>query len=119
MDMEATTTDDAKHANSQVIHLTLILHSEKSEHQFCAYPQQKVGDLLQQQLSRLEQGKNAEQMRLMRECYQPVLERVRDNDRVALNNAMTLRDAGIVSGDSLQIAAIPRKEKLLFCRYSG
>ena len=119
--MEATTINarDGQGTTAQTIPLTLLSHRDHTQRQVYAYPQQTVGQLLEQLLQQLAEGGNAEHMARMRECYEPVLEIVCDGKGIALDNEQSLEETGVCAGDTLQIAAQPRKEKLLFCRYSN
>ncbi len=117
--MDGNTTIASKEQQPPQIALTLLCHRDNTQHQLYAYQQQTVGELLEQSLQLLAAGKSTEQMRHMSECYTPVLERVSDGNGIALDNALSLVEAGVCTGDTLQIAAKPRKEKLLFCRYSN
>lgn len=100
------------------ISLTLLSHHDKAQYPLQAYLGQSVGSLLEQLLSLLERGEDAARFSQMRECYEPILERLVGDEAIPLENHQSLEAAGLRDGDTLQIAAHPRKEELLFCRYS-
>ncbi len=116
--MEAIATTTREEQTEHPIPLTLLCHRDNTQHQLCACHQQTVEELLEQLLQLLAKGENPEQLAQMHECYTPVLERLCEGEGIALDNALSLEEAGVCPGDTLQIAAKPRKEKLLFCRYS-
>ena len=103
----------------QPISLTLLSHHDNTQQQLEVRADQPIAEFLEQLLESLARGGNGERVAQMRECYEPVLELVRGDNDVALENHQTLSEAGVVEGDTVQIAARPLKEKLLFCRYSS
>lgn len=108
----------APHADASIT-VTLLCHSDNSERRFTASPQLRVEAFLEQILEELAQGDNAERVCQLRECYEPVLELVRDGVGTALSKAQTLSEAGMGENAICQIAAHPLKEKLMFCRYNN
>ena len=101
-----------------LISLTLLSHQDNSQQQLKVRADLQITEFLEQLLASLAKGENGERVAQMRECYEPVLELVRGESELELRDEQTLAQAGVVEGDTLQIAARPLKEKLLFCRYS-
>lgn len=97
--------------------LTLLCHNDGSEHQFCAPSQQTVAEFLEQAIERLSHCIAPEAVTHLRQNYIPVLERLEHGNTVPLESTLSLQEAGVSANDTLQIAALPRKEKILFCRY--
>ena len=104
---------------AQPISLTLLCHHDNTQQQFKVYAELRIKDFLEQLLESLARGENGVRIAQMRECYEPVLELIRGTNEVELIDDQTLAEAGVIEGDTLQIAARPLKEKLLFCRYSS
>jgi hypothetical protein len=100
------------------ITITLLCHRDNSLRRFTVSPRLHVDAFLEQVLAELAQGDDAERVRQLRECYEPVLELVRDGKGTALTTSQTLGEAGVDDDAVCQIAAYPLKEKLMFCRYS-
>lgn len=101
------------------ISLTLLSHHDNTQQPIEVRADLPITEFLEQLLESLAKGENGERVAKMRECYEPVLELVRNGREVALRDDQTLAEAGVVDGDTVQIAARPLKEKLLFCRYSA
>ncbi len=101
-----------------LISLTLLSHHDNSQQSLHVSADLQISEFIEQLLDSLSRGKNDERIAQMRECYEPVLELVKNGASEALESHQTLAEAGVVEGDTLQIAARPLKEKLLFCRYS-
>ena len=101
------------------ISLTLLSHHNNSQQLLEVCADLPIAEFLEQLLESLAKGENGERVEQMRECYEPVLELVRCGNEVELINDQTLAEAGVIEGDTVQIAARPLKEKLLFCRYSA
>ena len=103
----------------QLISLTLLSHHDNTQQQLKVSADLPIAEFLKQLLESLAKGENGERVAQMRECYEPVLELVRNGSEVELKDELTLAEAGVIAGDTVQIAARPLKEKLLFCRYSS
>ncbi len=102
----------------QALSLTLLSHHDNSQQRLEVHADLHISEFLEQLLASLAEGENRERVAQMRKCYEPVLELVRRGSELELEGELTLKEAGIVDGDTIQIAARPLKEKLLFCRYS-
>lgn len=100
------------------ITITLLCHRDNSLRHFTVSPMLRVDAFLEQVLEELAQGDDAERIRQLRECYEPVLELIRDGEGTALTTNQTLDEAGVGDDAVCQIAAHPLKEKLMFCRYN-
>ena len=105
-------------SSTPLISLTLLSHHDNSQQQLKVRADLQIAEFLEQLLASLAEGENGERVAQMRECYEPVLELVRGGSELELGDEQTLAQAGVVEGDTVQIAARPIKEKLLFCRYS-
>lgn len=101
------------------IAITVLFHSDHSQRHFSVSPQLRVGDFLEQLLQELAQGEQAERVKRLRECYEPVLELLRDGEGIELDKTESLIGAGVGDHAVCQIAARPIKEKMMFCRYTS
>lgn len=78
----------------------------------------RVAEFIEQAISLLSQGEDAERSALLLKNYRPVLELVQQGQHAELEGHHTLAAAGVTQNAMLQIAAQPIKEAQLFCRYA-
>ena len=85
----------------------LICHSDNSLRSFTVPPDLTIGSFLEQILEELSrgEGKSAERMSQMRECYEPILELLVNGEGVELHSGQTLSESGITNNARCQIAA--------------
>jgi hypothetical protein len=100
------------------IRITIESHSERGTHAFAISPKMAVGAFLKLVLRKLSSEGHAERINAMLECYEPVLELYQGNGASPLNNGMTLQQSGVADQSVCRISGRPRKEQLMFCRYS-
>lgn len=100
------------------IRITIESHGERGTHAFDISPKMAVGAFLNLVLRKLSSEGHAERINTMLECYEPVLELCQGNGASPLNNSMTLQQAGVVHQSVCRVSGRPRKEQLMFCRYS-
>ncbi len=100
------------------ITVALYSHGDNSHSHFTVSPQLLVGEFLQQVLSSLARGKDATRLQQFCDNYEPVLELLQNDGAIELDNTMTLAEADVGNNATLQIAAHPLKERLMFCRYA-
>lgn len=105
-------------AEKPQIHLILYSNSDYSHHHFCVPADMQVADFLELALERLARGKGAERVRALKENYEPVLELPSPEGERELANDISLAEAGVTDQAICRIAARPRKERIMFCRYS-
>lgn len=102
--------------------LRVTLHSQSDDtyHHFYVSPKLTVAELTQVALNTLAQGPNRQRVLEMLECYEPVLELFdEEREENILAAEQSLQQAGLSNNAVFRIAAQPRKEKIMFCRYSA
>ena len=104
--------------NEPKLNLTLYSSSDHRHHGFCVPARMRVGEFLEFALERLARGKGAERVRILRENYQPVLEIPSSEGGRELPDDVILAEAGVCDHAICRIVARPRKERIMFCRYS-
>ena len=77
-----------------------------------------VSDFLELALERLGQGKGAERVHKLKDNYEPVLELPSPDGGRELPADKSLLEAGVFDHAICRIVARPRKERIMFCRYS-
>lgn len=105
--------------NEPQLNLTLYSRSDYSHHSFCVPAQMTVGDFLELALERLAQGKGADRVQALMSDYAPVLEIPTPDGGRELPDDKTLAEAGVFDHAICRIIAKPRKERIMFCRYSN
>lgn len=105
--------------NESNLNLTLYSSTDHTHHTFCVPAEMRVGEFLELALEQLAHGNNEEQVRTLRENYQPVLEIPSDEGGRELPDNITLAESGLNNHAICRIVARPRKERIMFCRYAN
>jgi hypothetical protein len=103
---------------SATIGVNLLSQSAGTRLRFDVSTTLSVSSFVEQALEQLAAGQNRVRVEQMREYYQPVLELVEHGRSIELDASLTLAEVGLRDNATLQIAARPLKDKLLFCRYT-
>lgn len=102
-----------------LLNVILYSRSDNAHHRFCVPAQMSVGEFLELALRHLGQGEGAARVEALRRYYEPELElQDREGDR-ELPREQSLSEAGVSDQAVCQIAARPRKERIMFCSYSA
>ena len=108
-------------ANNDGPLLNIILYStsDNAHYHFCVPEQMSVDAFLEFALTRLSEEQGAERVEALRRYYEPVLEMQGRDGNIELAGEKSLIEAGVSNQSVCQIAARPRKERIMFCSYSG
>ncbi len=99
--------------------LTLYSSSDYTHHRFSVPARTTVSDFLELALERLGRGKGAERVQELRDNYEPVLELPSPDGGLELSPDKSLFEAGVFNHAVCRIVARPRKDRIMFCRYSN
>lgn len=113
-------SNQSAHPDSPQAHISVTIqsHSDRGDYTFSVPVSMAVGAFLKLVLDKLVESGHGERINSMLECYEPVLEHCREAGPVPLLNSMTLVQAGLADRSVCRLSGRPRKEELMFCRYS-
>ncbi len=105
-------------SNERQINLTIYSSSDFTHYAFCLPARMVVRDFIELALKRLARGKGAERVQELKNNYEPVLELPTPEGGRELPSDISLFEAGVFDHAICRIVARPRKERIMFCRYT-
>ena len=111
---------EAKRTDNDEPQLDIIVYSrsDNAHHRFSVSARMSVGEFLDLALTHLARGEGGERVEALRRYYDPVLELQRRDGNRELAPEQSLLEAGLQDEVVCEIAARPRKERIMFCSYS-